>query len=94
MINAKDLMTKQKERELLKYKTFDKIYFIIEKKIILASNSNFYYIWYKIPEFIYGAPLFNHSECIQVITSRLTKNNFKVEQFDNNILLISWFPEK
>jgi hypothetical protein len=91
MVKAQDLINDQKEREKIKYKTFARIYNSIEKKITLASSSNFYYIWYEIPEFIIGCPLFNRNECKINIIRQLKENGFQIEEFDN-ILLIKWFP--
>ncbi len=91
MVKAQDLIKSQKEREKIKYKTFSKIYSNIEKKITIASASNFYYVWYEIPEFIIGFPLYNVTECKSVVIKQLQDNGFKVEEFDNNIILVSWF---
>jgi len=92
MVNANELIKSQKEREKIKYITFAKIYKIIEKKIVLASATNFYYIWYEIPEFLIGCPLFNHTECKKNIIRQLKENNFDIEEF-NNTILIKWFPK-
>ena len=43
MVKAQELINKQKERENLKISTYKKIYELVEKKIALASNSNYYY---------------------------------------------------
>jgi len=93
MVKAGELITNQKKREKNKYKTFSKIYKLIEKKIILASASNFYYIWYEIPEFIVGLPLYNLAECKTFVVKVLKDNDFKVEEYGTNIILIKWFPK-
>ena len=92
MVLAQDLINNQKEKNKIKYKTFAKIYQNIEKKIILASASNFYYTWYLIPEFIIGLPLYNLNDCIKNIKNQLKENGFKIEKFESNIILITWFP--
>ena len=63
MVNAQELINKQKEREQIKTLTYDKIYSFIEKKIILSSEGNSYYTWYQIPEFFIGLPLYSIDEC-------------------------------
>jgi hypothetical protein len=93
MVKAQDLIKTQKEREKIKYKTFSKIYSNIEKKITIASSSNFYYVWYEIPEFIIGFPLYNVAECKTVVVKQLKDNGFNIEEFDNNIILVTWFPK-
>lgn len=92
MVNAKDLINKQLEREKKKFVTFDKIYNKIEKKIVSASSTDFYYIWYEIPQYIIGQPFYKYVDCSEYIINKLKKCNFKIEKYDPNILLISWFP--
>ena len=93
MVKAEDLIKNQQEREKIKFKTFSKIYNNIEKKISLASTSDFYYIWYEIPEFIIGFPLYNLEECKTYIIKQIKNNGFTIEEFDENIILITWFPK-
>ena len=92
MVKAHDLINNQKNRENIKYKTFEKIFSNIEKKIIKASSTNFYYVWYEIPQYIIGAQLYNYKECIEFINNKLINNDFKTEVYEPSILLISWFP--
>ena len=49
MVKAEDLIKKQKAKQKLKKKTYKKVFDRIEKKIILASNSNSYNCTYEIP---------------------------------------------
>jgi hypothetical protein len=94
MVKAKDLIYSQNERSKIKYNTFSKIYDTIEKKIILASSSNFYSVYYDIPSFIIGCPLYNLDECKKFVINKIKENGFEVDEFDdNNIILIKWFPK-
>jgi len=90
MVKANDLIKQQKEREDRKNKTFDKIYCLVEKKIILASAGDYYHTWYQIPEFLVGLPMYSIDECQQYIKTKLKKNGFKTEFYEPNILLIEW----
>ena len=92
MVNAQDLINKQMEREQKKFITFKKIYNKIEKKIVSASTTDFYYIWYEIPQYIIGDRYYKCSECSEYIINKLEKSSFKIEKYEPNILLISWFP--
>ena len=92
MVKAQELINVQKEREQKKFIIFEKIFSNIEKKIVKASAVNYNYIWYEIPQYIIGFPLYNYLECLEYIINKLTNNGFKVEKFKLNILLISWFP--
>ena len=93
MVKANELIKEQKKREEIKVETFKKVYKSIEKKIILASAGNFYYVWYEVPEFVLGLPTYNLKECIEYIKKRLEENQFGCECYKPNILLIKWFPK-
>jgi hypothetical protein len=96
MVKAQELINSQKEREKIKYKTFARIFANIEKKIVLASSTNYYYVWYELPEFIIGCPLYNFNECKKNIIKQLEMNDFSVEEFltdGKQLILISWFPK-
>ena len=92
MVKAHDLINSQKEREQKKFITFEKVYSNIEKKIVKASATNFYYVWYEIPQYIIGCPLYNYNECLEYNIKRLESNGFKTEIHGPTIILVSWFP--
>jgi hypothetical protein len=93
MVNAKDLIKEQKKKEKSKYKIFKNVYSSIETKITLASQTGYYYTWYEIPEFLLGFPLYNYRECNKYIIDKLKENNFIIEEYPGNLLLITWFPK-
>ena len=93
MVKASDLINQQKEREKIKFITFDKIYSNIENKIIKASSTNFYYIWYDIPKFLIGYPQYNFNDCCEYLIDKLQKSGFVIELYESNILLITWFSK-
>lgn len=90
MVKAGDLIKAQKERDNIKYKTFKKIFNQIEKKIVLASSSNYYYIWYQIPVFLIGSPMYNIDECKQFVIKNLQDNDFKINENEGHLLYIYW----
>lgn len=93
MVKADELIKVQKERESIKYKTFDKILKNIEKKILMASSVNEYYTWFEIPSFIIGMPLYNFNECKIKIIKDLKKNGFEIDEYETNLILVKWFPK-
>jgi hypothetical protein len=93
MVKAQDLINAQKERENIKYKTFAKIYQNVEKKIKLASSTNYYQVYYEIPEFVIGFPLYDFKECKKNIIKQLIKNGFEIDEHSSNIILIKWIPK-
>lgn len=90
MINAHTLYLLQKEKEKAKCKIYEKIYELIEKRIVQASSCNFYNIVYEIPEFLIGYPIYSLSDCSDYIQIKLKNNNFNIEFYIPNILIISW----
>jgi hypothetical protein len=90
MVKAGDLIKAQKERDDKKYKTFKKIFIQIEKKIVLASSSNYYYIWYQIPIFLIGSPMYKIDECKNFIIKNLKDNDFKIDEHEGHLLYIYW----
>ena len=92
MVKAIDLISVQKYRESKKYITFDKIYKNIENKIKLSSDSNNYYTWYQIPEFLIGLPFYSLPDCILYIDKKLNDDGFATTIYNNNLILITWFP--
>jgi hypothetical protein len=92
MVKAKDLIKSQEEKKKLKEKTYKKILDRIEKKISIASNGDFYYTYYEIPELILGLPLYSLKDCILYVKKKLENNGFKVIISEPNILFISWQP--
>jgi hypothetical protein len=93
MVKANELIKQQREREERKKITFEKIYSVIEKKIVLASTGDYYYTWYQIPEFLVGLPMYSVNECQKYIQEKLKANGFDTEFFLPNILLIKWFDK-
>ena len=93
MVNANDLIKEQQKRDEIKVVTFDKVYKTIEKKIVLASASNYYYVWHEVPEFILGLPTYKLKDCIKHVKKRLKENDFECDWYTPNILLIKWFPK-
>jgi hypothetical protein len=92
MLKASELVSVQKERESKKYITYNKIYSNIEKKIKLSSDGNNYYTWYQIPEFLIGLPFYSVSDCEKYIINTLNDNGFKIDNYENHLLIIYWFP--
>jgi len=93
MVKANDLILEQKKRENKKYNIYHKIYLKIEKKITLASATNYYFIWYEIPLNFLGTPFYKFQECCEYVLLELSKDGFEIEYFEPNILLIKWFPK-
>ena len=94
MVKAEDLQNNQKKKEEKKKEIYKKIFYRIEKKIKMASNSNFFYCSYDIPRFLMGSPRYSVEKCVNYILAKLKKNGFDVKVLENTILFISWYPKE
>ena len=90
MVKADEIIKQQKIRENRKNLTFNKIYNRIEKKIYLASSTNNYFIWYQIPEFLVGLPIYNFNDCKEYIQKKLINDGFNITFYEPNIILVNW----
>jgi hypothetical protein len=90
MVKAEDLIKEQEEKYELRKICYKKVYKRIETKILQVNNVNESQCWYEIPEFILGIPLYSFENCKDYIIKKLTKNGFKSEMLNNNIIFIDW----
>lgn len=88
-INVNVLLHINTTKKKLRYESYNKIYQMLQKKILLANNGGSKYIIFEIPSFIIGIPTIHVNECAEYLIKRLKFNEFKVSNH-NNILLISW----
>ncbi len=94
MVKAEDLIKQQKDKDKKKRITYKKVLDRIEKKIVLASNSNSYNCTYEIPKLIIGLPIYSVDGCTKYVIKKLKKNGFKVDTLSDNNIFISWYPKE
>ena len=84
-------------KEQAKYQTFDKIIEICHKKIKQTATIGGMNIFYEVPYYIYGKPLYKIADCIEYIVNALRKNGLYVQILPEpnlNLLYISWNPSE
>jgi hypothetical protein len=91
-INIDDLYERNFKRDLKQLSIFNKILGRIHKRITTTSKNKRLdkYIWFIVPEFIFGEPSFDQSDCIAYIVDKLAENGFYVKYIHPNTLFISW----
>jgi hypothetical protein len=91
-LNIDDLYDKNLKRDLKQLSIFNKILNRIHNRIKLTARNKISdkFIWFVIPEFIFGEPTYNQSDCIAYITSKIVDNGFYVKYIHPNTLFISW----
>ena len=74
-----ELYTLKDKKEHAKYQTFDKIIEICHKKIKNTATIGGMNIFYEIPYYMYGKPLYKIADCIEYIVSALRNIQFILE---------------
>ena len=92
-INIDDLYEKKQRHDLKQISIFNKILGRIHKRIKHTSvkkrhTENF--IWFLVPEYIVGEPIYDKGDCIGYLVTQLEKNGFHVKYMHPNTLFISW----
>lgn len=92
-ISIKELHTLKTKKDTIKFKTFDIIIEKCHSKIKKVANVGSTNIFFEVPFFLLGYPLYDVNDCILYIISSLKENGLFVQRLsnpNNNILYISW----
>ncbi len=91
-INIDDLYEKQQKRDLKQVSIFNKILNRIYTRIEVTGKTkkNDRHVWFTVPEYIFGEPVYNKGDCIAYIMAKLEENGFQVNYMHPNTLFVSW----
>ena len=92
-LNIDDLYDKRQKRDLKQLSIFNKILNRIHKRIqytAKSKNCTDTFIWFAVPEYILGEPIYDKGDCIGYLVSQLDKNGFHVKYVHPNTLFVSW----
>lgn len=92
-INIDDLYEKRQRRDLKQISIFNKIMGRIHKRIQHTASKKKHtenFVWFAVPEYIVGEPIYDKGECIGYLVSQLEKNGFHIKYIHPNTLFISW----
>ncbi len=91
-INIDDLYERQQKKDLKQVSIFNKILNRIHNKIKITSRSRNgeKYIWFNVPEFIFGEPVYQQADCIAYLVNKLEENKFQIRYVHPNTLFVSW----
>lgn len=91
-INIDELYEKKQNQELKQLSIFNKILNRIHKRITFASRfkPNDKHIWFTVPEYIFGEPIYNNGDCIGYLFTKMEENGFHVRYVHPNTLFIDW----
>ena len=86
------LFEKKQQRDLKQLSIFKKILNRIHKRINHNGRvkSKEKCIFFTVPEFLFGEPLYNQGDCVGYLVVKLQENGFNVRYIHPNTLFISW----
>lgn len=91
-VNIDELYESKQRRDLKQVSIFNKILNRIQKKITTTARikKNDRYIWFTVPEYIFGEPIYDKGDCIAYLITKLEENGFFIRYMHPNTLFISW----
>lgn len=91
-INIDDLYAKSQQRDQKQLMIFNKILNRIHNKIksTTRGQKKETHVWFVVPEFIFGEPIYNQGDCIGHLVVKLEENGFHVQYMHPNTLFVSW----
>jgi hypothetical protein len=91
-VNIDELYEKKQQRELKQLTIFNKLLNRIHKRITFTGRNkvNDKHIWFIVPEYIFGEPLYDQGDCIAYLVNKLEDNGFLVKYVHPNAIFVSW----
>jgi hypothetical protein len=91
-INIDELYERQQKKDLKQVSIFNKILNRIHNKVRITARSRMgeKHIWFTVPEYIFGEPVYQQSDCIAYLVDKLEDNKFYIRYMHPNSLFISW----
>ena len=91
-INIDELYEKKQQRDLRQVSVFNKILNRVNKRITTTSRMkrDETSIWYQVPPYIFGEPIYDQTDCISYVVTKLAENGFTVKYIHPGTLFISW----
>ena len=89
-INIDELYNKNQQRDLKQLSIFNKILNRIHTRIKHTARTKKVdkFIWYNVPEYIFGEPCYNQGDCIGYLVMKLQKNGFHTKYVHPNTLFV------
>jgi hypothetical protein len=90
-MNIDELFEKNKQKDLKQLSIFNKILNRIHKRIqYTARSKKDKFVFFTVPEYLFGEPLYNQGDCIGFLVVKLEENGFEVKYMHPNTLFVSW----
>lgn len=91
-VNIDELYEKKQARDLKQLSIFNKILNRVHSRIKITGKNKRHdsHVWFNVPEYIFGEPIYDKGDCIAYIVNKLEENGFLVKYMHPNTLFISW----
>lgn len=91
-VDIDELFENKKKKDLKQLSIFNKILNRVHNRIKITGRSRKEekHIWFNIPEYIFGQPLYDKGECIAYIVHKLELNGFLVKYIHPNTIFVCW----
>jgi hypothetical protein len=91
-VNIDDLYENKQRRNLKQLSIFNKILNRVQKRIQMTAKnrSTDQFIWFLVPEYIFGESIYDKGDCIAYLVLKLEENGFLVKYIHPNTLFVSW----
>lgn len=91
-VNIDELYEKNQQRDLKQLSIFNKLLNRVHKRITTSARNKRAdkHIWFVVPEYIFGEPIYDQGDCIAYLVVKLEENGFHVRYVHPNTLFVSW----
>lgn len=89
-VNIRDICNSMQRRQETRQDVFAKVLEKCYMKIERVAAADRLFLFYEVPMFVLGCPLFRIEDCIDFMKGNLEKNGFLVKYYFPNIVYISW----
>lgn len=91
-INIDELYERKKQRDIKQHSIFNKILNRIHTRIKVTGRNKRHdqHIWFSVPEYIFGEPVYDKGDCIAYLVNKLQDNGFLVKYMHPNTIFVSW----
>lgn len=91
-MNIDELFEKKQQRDLKERGIYNKILNRVHTRIKFTSRSkrNETHIWFQVPEYIFGEPVYKQGDCVGYLVAKLEENGFHVRYIHPGTLFVTW----
>jgi len=91
-VNIDELYENKQRRDMKQVSIFNKILNRIHNRIKITGRNKKVeqHVWFIVPEYIFGEPVYDKAECIAYLVAKLEENQFHIRYVHPNALFISW----